>query len=841
LTGSTLWLHSRAFNAKQKQILNGYMRRAQLLSYTTYFMTLHNNVPNLWVKEKKKDGGDKKDTWCANPDKIAEATATLDRMILATSPKLIVVNDCATLEVITKDYNSLALCRGSVYIYKDIPCIVVDDILKTFKIHYGAWILINDLKKIRRWMEGTQRNEPRFNYTVCHSRDDIDTAVRFLMDCVFISIDIETTSDFMSCVGYCGLHPDGTIFSYIIPLFNPCKPGNAHWQEAEDEVYAFKSMGQINANKACKIFQNGGYDNAYFIRYNIPASNYFLDPLHLWHCIYTESPKKINFIASIALDFCRYWKDEAKGDTKDKDKTLRVPTTEWGLESYWRYNGLDCHNTLLAAKFILQMIVQPPLDWALRNYNVEFRLTVGPALAMSMRGMKVDKQRQSAKSLKWMMEHKKNLKELRLMADDPDFNPESNPQVASLLYDVLGAPTITFGKFKGKRTVDQSVLKFIKLQHPLFAAYIDKLWEVKKPAANAAKYGGTSLLYRGRFLYCLSAAGTETGRFNGKGHQFWVGTNPQNVPKHARDMMVADPGYVLFEADYSQSDAWFVAFESEDPDYMRNISDDRDTHCVHAEHFFKRAYDDIYQGHLIKSEWVEDPIKGVRQITKRVVHGANYQMAATTLYQTMGHEAVVAAAKALGFADAHSWFASQLIKFCGTMLLAYLQLYKRLPLWFEESVQDAIKSGNTATCAFGRTRLFFGNMASDSAIQRKLSAYFGQGGTAGNINRTLNTVYYDTDLEQRGLMLLTQTHDSITGQVKEEKMTPLLKEFLTIMEQPATIKGRTFTVPVEAEVGYSWGKGMLGFNDNVTINQLKLAEAKWQEKHYGVILNGATL
>ena len=168
--------------------------------------------------------------------------------------------------------------------------------------------------------------------------------------------------------------------------------------------------------------------------------------------------------------------------------------------------------------------------------------------------------------------------------------------------------------------------------------------------------------------------------------------------------------------------------------------------------------------------------------------------------------------------------------FCNSIIQEYYKMYKRLPIWFGESVKEAVHNGNRATCAFGRTRLFFGDMANDEAVQRKLSAYFGQGGTSGNLNRTLNSVYFQSDLEQRGLMLLLQTHDSITGQVPIDKLS-LLNEFLTIMEQPCIIKGREFTVPVDAKVGFSWKAGMVPYNDDFKIEQAYAKEKIVKEKY----------
>ena len=448
---------------------------------------------------------------------------------------------------------------------------------------------------------------------------------------------------------------------------------------------------------------------------------------------------------------------------------------------------------------------------------------------MSMTGALVNKERKRHKNIEWLEQHQSSLAELRIMCDDPEFNPNSGIELPSLIYDVLGATPIKMkGKKKlGPRSVDEKVLKLIKIQHPLFAKFIDKIWDTKKPLNNSSKYGIMRLL-NNRFMYQYGAGGTETWRYNGKEHQFWVGTNPQNVPdKLVRDMIIADPGYVLFAGDYSASDNWFMAFECEDPKMIANITSGKDTHCLHAEFFFGYPYEKVYAEHQKESDWADHPTKGIRQNTKRIVHGTNFVMAAFTLYVTMGHEAVVAVAKILGHEDADHWNRTKLVDLCAQLIRRYkTELYPKLPEWHKSAARECAQNGNRATNAFGYTRLFFGNMENDDAVQRELAAFFGQSGTSGNINRALDNMYYESGLMEQGLLFMMQTHDDIMVQIPEERLD-LCEKVLTIMEQPCTIKGRTFTVPASAKIGYSWGKrGMIPWREGITISEIRAHEAK---------------
>jgi DNA polymerase I-like protein with 3'-5' exonuclease and polymerase domains len=849
-----LWFTEKNFSQAQRVLCENFCRKIKLDPAMIFFVALGNGVPEMWQKKGQTK-------WCCNtdPDVARKVFKFVDGYIQTIKPTMIVVSDRGTLGFLTgklgettvrkkkvfqfnEGYTSLDLCRGSVYRYKELPVLVIDTPASVHKQRHSGWLYINDLQKIKRWFTKSQRHEPKFVYKICKTSADLSEAEEFLSNCFMVTEDIETAHGFITCVGMTGLSHDGIVRSYGIPFYSPLEFNGCYWSDIADEIHAWTILKNINAsNDIVKVFQNGMYDCAYLLRNNVPPVNYILDTMVLMHSVWCEAPKKLNFISSIFLDFCRYWKDESKGDKKDKDKAERVPSTPKNYQRYLRYNLLDCYNTMLNVVALLKLITLPQATWALINYNRSFSDYIGPAFCMSMTGMLVDKTRQLVKAEKWQQEYEKSLSELRLMVDNPTFNPGSSYEFASLVYDVLGAkPIKTRGKGKfGERSVDERVLRLVRAQHPILAIFIDKVWDTKKPLNNIAKYGAMELSKAGRFMYQLSAVGTGTERYAGKEHMFWIGTNPQSIPKKIRDIITADRGYILWEPDYSQSDAWFVAFESEDPDYIRNITDDRDTHSVHAEHFYGIPYDKIYQAHLREEEWVEHPTKGVRQNTKRIAHGANYRMAAFTLYMTIGREAAIASAKALGFADAHLWTEKQLVDLCGKLLLSYYKLYKRLPPWFEEIVVAAVKNGNRATSAYGYTHYFFGDIVEDHAIQRELSAFYGQAGTAGNIRRTLLDIYYKSNLIKQGLLLLTQTHDSILFEIPESKFPWLGKEFLTRMEQPCTIKGRTFTVPVEAKVGYSWGKSMITYHDGLSLDEIRAAEIKWQEKNYKALMQQA--
>ena len=206
-------------------------------------------------------------------------------------------------------------------------------------------------------------------------------------------------------------------------------------------------------------------------------------------------------------------------------------------------------------------------------------------------------------------------------------------------------------------------------------------------------------------------------------------------------------------------------------------------------------------------------------------------MMAWTLYVTMGREAVVSAAKTLGYSDAHTWTDRQLVQLCDKFLIQFrTKMYPRLPEYYKE-IEAAVRKVPAITNCYGMTRTVFGD-PNDNKTQRELIAFIGQSGTAGNINRSLMELYFgyiqpsfrDAPnphasaepfiLEQHGGQLLLQLHDSIIFQIPKAKYIDLVNNTLTVMERPCIIHGREVIVSADAKIGLRWGESMIPWDKN---------------------------
>jgi hypothetical protein len=692
-------------------------------------------------------------------------------------------------------------------------------------MNHGRFVFGLDLAKIGRYAKGEQRQEPAFDFRLCKTVADVREHCRWAKEALFVATDTETSFGCITVVSFT-YNRGGALITFCVPFFDPWKASGAYWSQ-DDFAAVLILLEDFMDAEVPKAMQNGMYDCAYFIEAGIPPRNYILDTKDMMHAIWIEAPKALHEIASYFLDNYRYWKDDAKGVQED----------DWGkttdaIEKYWRYNGLDTYYTWLCARELLSRVVK--LTWAVRNYNNNISLAAGPCLAASLRGMLVDKKRHGYIMAKKREEASKALEHVKRFTNTADFNPRSPQDTGWFLYDVLGAKQTRLQKGKkpkyGKKSADEKVLKLIREQRNFLAdEFIDRHLAAKKPAGVLSNFGDLSRLCRnGRFLSWLGPSATKTFRFNSTKSQFWTGRNAQNVQGPLREMFVADPDYVLVEIDYSASDDRFIAYECEDAAKIETVEGTRDSHCLHCSIFFSLDYDTVERGWKRDESWVVDEPKGVRQITKKITHGRNYREEATTMYNLMGRDAVVATAVALGHPKAEGWTDKELIGICAQLIDKYDHptkgLYKRIRPWQNEICELLEKNKGLMTNAFGLTRKFFGSVE-DHKIQRELAAQYGQSNTAGNCNRALRTIYYSGIDDGATVLFLNQVHDSLIFAVHRHYIYRI-GDIVSIMERPVTIHGRPMRVPASPKVGLTWSKKMLSWTPAVTYADVVAYEEK---------------
>jgi DNA polymerase I-like protein with 3'-5' exonuclease and polymerase domains len=644
-----------------------------------------------------------------------------------------------------------------------LEVLVIEHLQHTVTTTTGKHLLTRYIEKLTRkdkWFKQTE-----LSWEIANESTIASLYERF-QSALFVAVDIETRKDNLriTCVGYCAVFigPDGEFKTYSIVI-----PFTSEFFVAWCEKF--------NNLAAAKIMQNGQYDNSYFIRFGIPPLNYLWDTLNLFHCWYSEMPKTLDFLTAYVLRDFIYWKDEAE-DAQN-------------LQDYYFYNAKD---TWATANSFLAIIMEAPA-WALKNYLIEFP-TIFPCLHAAMEGIAIDKEERDKLAVTETAKLDEALDEVRASLGSPAFNPGSPVQVKKLL-QVLGAGQITSTNAKD--------LKKAALFHPLNDWFISRIIQYREAKKLLSSYLDASLL-NDRYMYSLSPAGTDTGRLASKESAFWCGGNIQNTPIDVKSMYLADTGWLLAEVDYSQSEARCVAYLSGDEKLIEVVESDKDYHAQNAAMFFGVSYDDVLQEEKNKKKNNTTGLT-TRDLSKRTNHGANYNMGAGVMLDTMGLTNVLRAKALLRMPVA--WNPKQVCQF---LLDAYARSYPHVKGRWYDKIKADIACTKLLVSPLGWTRYCFGNPAANKQALNSYVAHVPQNLSVSIINIAFMRVWQQFVLTGR-IRIKAQIHDSLLFQYRigDEKV---VEEVAAVMRIPVEIIGsdgkkRLLVIPSDTKAGLDrWRK-----------------------------------
>jgi len=664
--------------------------------------------------------------------------------------------------------------------------------------------------------------------TICDRDDTKLEAVRFLAGCVLIAVDVETIPHItkakrpqpfiMTVCSYTGLTAAGEIRSYAFQL---SRQKSALIDLPVDFAESLLAMQAINASPVRKVLHNGVYDAAWFLRYAVPLVNYAYDTMTMWWSRYPDLPKTLDFVSSVLLDDHAYWKMGRK---------------EEDFVNHTLYAMKDTETTLRCALRLMRWMLKDE-DMRKNFTDAHRRCLIG--LGMSMKGMEVDVDKRAGLESDLQAEAEKTLAALVWLVDDPELNPNSVPQMKQLFYGILGAqPRNAKGRELKRVTGNAKVstgaiaLKAMKAEHPVIARVIKALDDAKRPAKQLSNVMGLEFC-DGRFRTSYDGIGTTTTRYSSRKDAFGFGGNAQNIRKKYRKILRADPDSFILEIDFSAADDVFVSYESEEPKKIALVETGKDTHSFNAsEVFFNHwTYESVVAGKKADDPRVVDPITGIRQITKKATHGANYLMAGMTLLMSAGREAIAGAAKHLGHHDADRWTTARLAEFCEWLDERYRIYYPRFARHGADSFYTDLAVGlrrhQSFTTIFGY-RQRFTNDPNDQSTLRACAATVGQANTAGRVNMALDELELGIRIRKFrdgeapdgdeppmpvgestfGCSLRFQTHDSITYTINRTHPAwqAGVARILHVMRRPVVCRGRTIHLGIEADVAWRWAE-----------------------------------
>jgi DNA polymerase-1 len=398
----------------------------------------------------------------------------------------------------------------------------------------------------------------------------------------------------------------------------------------------------------------------------------------------------------------------------------------------------------------------------------EIDLPLAPVLVrMEQAGVKIDRQMLGTLSVDLEKQCSAKASEIHAKAG-VTFNINSPKQLGDVLFNQLNLPKpIKYGKGKTISTA-VDVLEELSEAHEVPRLVLDyrQLSKLKSTYVDALP----ALIdpQTGRVHTTFNQAGTTTGRLSS--------TNPnlQNIPirtelgREIRAAFIAEPGYSLLSADYSQIELRLLAHFSEDPLLVEAFRNGDDIHRLTASQVF-----DV-PPMLIDAEH--------RRRAKAVNFGIVYGLSAFGLSQQLG----IDQREAKRFID------------------AYFEKYAGVRRYIDRTLEETRKEQSVKTL-FGRTRPIpdinsknanMRGFAERTAVNTPLQ------GTAADLIK-LAMIQIDEELRSRKLKsrMLLQVHDDLLFEVPENEIE-LMRGL--VREKMESVHKLSVPLLVELGVGPNW-------------------------------------
>ena len=346
-----------------------------------------------------------------------------------------------------------------------------------------------------------------------------------------------------------------------------------------------------------------------------------------------------------------------------------------------------------------------------------------------------------------------------------EFNIASTKQLGDVLFEDLGLPAKK--KTKSGYSTNADVLESLMDEHPIVPLIVEYRTLTK---LNSTYVDGLLKLIHpdGRVHSVFKQTETRTGRISS------TEPNMQNIPvrkeigRNMRKFFVAEDGYTLLDADYSQIELRVLASVCGDKNMQEAFSEGRDIHTSTAAQVFD-----------IPEDFVTPEM---RSAAKAVNFGIIYGIGAFSLSKDIG--VTVAEAK--------------------RYIKNYLDNFPKVSEFMDKTVDDGIKNGYVTTL-FGRRRYIPELSASNKVLQAfgKRAAMNApiQGAAADIIKIAMVRVYKKLREEDLDARLILQVHDELIIEAAEKDKDRAEKILKDEMENAVKL-----AVPMTVDVnsGRSW-------------------------------------
>ncbi len=405
--------------------------------------------------------------------------------------------------------------------------------------------------------------------------------------------------------------------------------------------------------------------------------------------------------------------------------------------------------------------------------DLEFKtlISVGD---MELNGIKLDikkwkalindadsKKRVAEKKLISMLTEDNPQEQQTLFGGMHDINLNSNVQLLEALRKIEGLERLkdtsskTLQDFK-EHEVIQALLEYRKYEK-LLTAFGESMLRLVNPVT-------------GRIHPSFDQFGADTGRFSCKD------PNVQQIPstKEFRECFIAEKGYKLITADYSQAELRILAQLSEDPKFIEAFCSGGDLHKLTASQMFGIP--------------VEEITKKQRSAAKTINFGLAYGRGSASLGLQLGVDPDEAKA----------------------LIDQYFKAYSGVRDWLEKAGKEAFEKGYSLTPS-GRKRFYDKPKHNDKDYNQKKAAIERQGkntpiqGANADITKYALVFLYQS-LKPYGARLVNTVHDEITVEAPEDVAEDVQKVLENEMRRAGGEVVTLVPMKVDGEIADYWTK-----------------------------------
>ena len=350
------------------------------------------------------------------------------------------------------------------------------------------------------------------------------------------------------------------------------------------------------------------------------------------------------------------------------------------------------------------------------------------------------------------------------------FNINSPQQLSSVLYTELKLDTKISRKTQSGFSTDAAALEGLKGAHPV----IEKILQYRQLSKLKSTYADTlpQLVNprTGRVHTSYNQTGTATGRLSSSE------PNLQNLPVRGeigskiRQAIIAQPGWMLLSADYSQIDLRVLAHISQDTELINTFIRDEDVHTHTASEVFGVSDAEV--------------TPRMRRAAKTVNFGVIYGMSGYGLQQ----------ATDLSREEAELFIST------------YFNRYPGVKQYIEMTKKQAAALGYVQTL-LGRRR-YIPEINSTNRLAREAAERMAinmpiQGTSADIIKIAMINLHQEMVKRKMKALMMLQVHDELVFEVPPEEMEVLKKLVEEIM--PAAMK-LSIPLKIDIKIGKNWGE-----------------------------------